>query len=129
MIRLLLLTSVAVFGSVHTAAAYVDQYNETSNNSPLPMLLAIGVCFMVVVGFVAAIFGQSPSREKTADEYNAEALLMAAKRHHLDMRTELRRAEFEAERMEALHKERHEIIAHDKKLRELNAKLETKRSV
>lgn len=93
------------------------------------------IILVIVLVFVACVYGvmsslsASPGSppKKTADEYNAEAVLLTAKRHHTEMLTELRKAEVEAARVEAIHNERGEIIAHDKKMRDLNARFDEKR--
>jgi hypothetical protein len=77
--------------------------------------------------FVIDISRRPPPRAKTADEYNAEAVLLAARRHHTEIMTELRLAEIEAARVEAIHSERNEIIAHDRTVRDLNARLDEQR--
>lgn len=94
------------------------------------IVIAVGVC---IFGFIATAVSSTPSpppppREKTVDEYNAAAVLMAAKKNYIDTQSELRKSELEAARVEALHKERDEIIAHDRKVRGLNARLDARRS-
>jgi hypothetical protein len=96
-------------------------------------LLLIPVGGFMLFAFIAVCISSTPSAppppsERTADEYNAAAVLMAAKRNYLDMQTELRKSEIEAARIEALHKERDQIIAHDRKVRGLSAELDAKRS-
>jgi hypothetical protein len=88
-------------------------------------VVALGIVGFVV--FLWSISSTPPLPERTADEYNAEAVLLSARRHHTEMLTELRKAEIEAARVEAVHKERDEIIRHDKKVRDLNAHLDEKR--
>ena len=92
----------------------------------LSLLLFGGVVFVII--FAINNSPKPPPRAKTADEYNAEAVLLAAKRHHTEMISELRKAEIEAARVDAIYKERGEIIAHDKKVRDLNARIDEKRS-
>lgn len=92
------------------------------------------IIFSLIVGPPLGIFVmslQSPPpkpREKTADEYDCDTLLLAAKKRHLDITTELKKSEIEAARIEALHKERDEIIKHDKQVRRLNQILDERRS-
>jgi len=95
--------------------------------------LFVIVAGVVIFGFWAVAIGlisssPAPPPEKTAEDYNAGTVLMAAKKNYLDIQTELRKSEIEAARVEALHKERDEIIAHDRKVRGLNAELDVKRS-
>jgi hypothetical protein len=91
----------------------------------LSLLLFGGVVFLII--FAINNSPKPPPRAKTADEYNADAVLLAAKRHHTEMMTELRKAEIEAARVAAVHQERDEIIKHDRKVRDLNARLDEKR--
>ena len=128
---LAVLAGAAVTASVQPAAALVLQYNSDYRdyNDGLPVFL---IFVAVVVAIIAVIWFSSvpsapPPREKTPEEYNAEAVLFAARRHHTEMQTELRKAEIEAARVDAVHKERNEIIAHDKKVRDLNARLDERR--
>jgi hypothetical protein len=92
----------------------------------LAYLLIVGGGFALFV-YRVLLRPEPPPRTKTADEYNAEAVLLAAKRHHTEMISELRKAEIEAARVEAIHSERNEIIAHDRKVRDLNARLDEQR--
>jgi hypothetical protein len=116
---------------VSTFLALCDTAIAKPGDAEMPVVIpivAIGFGLFIFL-FVAAMVLSPPRRPapKTVDELNADALLLAAKRHHTEMMTELRKAEIEAARVEAIHKERDEIIAHDRKVRELNAHLDERR--
>lgn len=113
------------------AALWIDHGDGTYTNVPDGLAIFVTILAVLVIGAFAGVFASASSvpspREKTPDEYNADAVLLAAKRHHTEMQTELRKAEIEAARIEAIHKERDEIIKHDRKVRDLNARLDEKR--
>jgi hypothetical protein len=125
---LLALTSPASAGWVYyrDGSRYYQFAGPDFVTLALSLLLFGGVVFLII--FVINNSAKPPPRAKTADEYNADAVLLAAKRHHTEMMSELRKAEIEAARVDAIYKERGEIIAHDKKVRDLNARLDEKRS-
>lgn len=127
--RTLMLSSLALAAMIRPASALWINHGDGTYTYIPDGLIFVGIV-VVVIGFVAVAASLQPfppPPEKTADEYNAEAVLMAAKRHHTEMQTELRKAEIEAARVDAIHKECPEIIAHDKKVRDLNARLDEKR--
>lgn len=132
--RLVILSGVALVAMMQPAAALVifhgdGTYSYVPNGLIFVVILLLIAFLVAMVGFFATMPSSSPPpRKKTADEYNTEAVLFAAKRHHTEMQTELRKAEIEAARVDALHKETSEIVAHDKKVRNLNARLDEKRS-
>lgn len=132
MSRLFISSGIIVAAMTQPAAALWIDNNDGSFTYVPNGLVTLGVLAAVLVGgvFLAMVSsGNSgpPPREKSPDEYNAEAVLFAARRHHTEMQTELRKAEIEAARVDAIHKERNEIIAHDKKVRDLNARLDERR--
>lgn len=129
--RLLMLIIVAFAAMVQPAFALVIDHDDGSYtylpDGLVAFAVVVGVVMFVAISVMVSGDSGPPPREKTADEYNAEAVLLAAKRHHTEMQTELRKAEIEAARVDAIHNERDEIIAHDKKVRNLNARLDEKR--
>jgi hypothetical protein len=135
--RLIIPTAGALAAMVCPAAATIVRQPDGSwANVPGGAEIAFVLLLLVIVVAIGLAFvfessisppRRAPPREKTADEYNAEAVMLAAKRHHTEMQTELRKAEIEAARVDAIHKERDEIIAHDKKVRNLSARLDEKR--
>jgi cytochrome b len=132
--KIVTLSGVALTAMTQPAAAlYIDHNDGTYSYVPdgaiFVAIVFLVIGFAVVAGFFSTAMSSpsAPPREKTADEYNTDAVLLAAKRHHTEMMTELRKAEIEAARIEAIHKERAEIIAHDKKVRDLSARLDEKR--
>jgi hypothetical protein len=130
MSRLFISSGAILAAMMQPAAALVLQYDGEYDNRPVGflILLFVFVALIIVCGFIAiAMSPPPPPRRKTADEYNAEAVLLAAERNHTDMMTELRKSQLEAARVEAVHKDQNEIIAHDKKLRNLNSQLDEKR--
>ncbi len=130
MFRFLTLTGVMSTLTIRPAAALVLQYDVEYDNRPpvFLILLFVIVAALVVMGLIAMVMSPPPPpRRKTADEYNAEAVLLAAERNHTDALTELRKSQLEAARVEAMRKDSDEIIAHDKKVRDLNARLDEKR--
>jgi hypothetical protein len=131
MSRLFISSGIIVAAMTQPAAALWIDNNDGSFTYVPDGLIILGVLAAVVGSvFLAMVSGGNsgpPPREKTPDEYNAEAVLFAARRHHTEMQTELRKAEIEAARVDAVHKERNEIVAHDKKVRDLNARLDERR--
>jgi hypothetical protein len=129
--RLFMLIVIALAAMAQPAAALVIDHDDgTYTYVPdgfVVFLVIVAVVVFVIFYIILSENSGPPPREKTADEYNAEAVLLAAKRHHTEMQTELRKAEIEAARVDAIHKERDEIVAHDKKVRNLNARLDEKR--
>jgi hypothetical protein len=128
MLRLLLLTALTTSVMVRPAAAFWINHNDGTYTYVPDGLFLVAILFVIgIMAGASSGLTSSPPPAKTADEYNAEAVVLAAKRHHTDMMTELRKAEIEAARVDAIHKERDEIIAHDKKVRDLNARLDQNR--
>ena len=129
--KLCIISSTILLTLMSPASAGWVYYRDGSRyyqfEGPDFAILAVIVIGVVAIGGFVAAINAPPPRKKTADEYNADAILLSARRHHTEMMTELRKAEVEAARVEAIHKERNEIIAHDKKLRDLNARLDEKR--
>jgi hypothetical protein len=135
MTKLCIINSTILLMLIRPASAGWVYYRDGTRSYQFDGAEFAILAYLLIVGGGIALFvyrvllhPEPPPRTKTADEYNAEAVLLAAKRHHTEMISELRKAEIEAARVDAIYKERGEIIAHDKKVRDLNARLDEKRS-
>jgi hypothetical protein len=130
MLKYLTLGSVVTIAMSKPASAFFINHDDGTYTYVPDGLIFVLLFIGGVVGLCyicSEVFSAPPPAKKTADEYNTEAVLLAAQRHHTEMETELRKAEIEAARVNALHQETSEIIKHDRKVRDLNAKLDEKR--
>jgi Zn-dependent protease with chaperone function len=127
MLRMVTLSGLVSCAAVRPASAlWINHADGTYTYIPsgMVLVLVLAVSSLVAAAYVSTMNSFPRSREKTADEYNAEATMLAAQRRRMEMETELRKAEIEAARIDALHQEISDIVTHDKKIRNLNAKLE-----
>jgi hypothetical protein len=130
MLKYVTLGSAATIATAKPASAFwINHADGTYTYVPDSLIFVLMFVGAVVgLGYVLfEVLSAPPPPKKTADEYNADAVLLAARRHHIEMETELRKAEIEAARVNAMHQETSEIIKHDRKVRDLNAKLDEQR--